>query len=301
MNNDKSVYFCSASWETRFLESAKRIIPQTRPSRILCYWFRDYAERTQENRNEFMKLFKDYDIEMIPLDLYISDSFSSSHEGALWRCIHEAIEDFVTSEGSFHFDITTIPREALWITLDLLKEKNIPGIIYYSQANSHGAWCSSNPNIPHIVPKLGGVAEFDRPTKLIILSGYDVERCDSLIMHYEPEATAIFLQEGYNEDFEKNQEPHKKRFSREQNVELLKMNSYSSDWGYSTISKFAKSFGENANLLLASVGPKTSSVALYLLQQEMPNTMLVYSSARDYNMHYSEEIRDVLTFKWPHR
>jgi len=216
-----------------------------------------------------------------------------------WVTIHEMLAEALPRMDSCVFDITTMPREALWITPDLLTEAGLPGKIFYHRANNHGDWCGCEPDRPHIVPKPGGVPSLDGPTKLLILSGYDEDRSEQLIASFEPDETLILYQEGLHEENRlKNEKKHRLSFINRQTIGFDSIDCYAPDWGFARVQKIVSKFAPDSNLILASLGPKTSAVSLYRLQRHFPKSGLIYSPCKDYNVDYSKGIGDTLTIDW---
>lgn len=299
----KKLYIATASWEPRFLEGARRTIKSHGCSDILCLWFEDYAARTEHTREAFASEFAHLKPTFEKLRLLSpcdeSGRQTPSAQIAVWREVFRIISENIIGVDEFVFDITTTPREALWIILDLITETGTPGTIVYHRAESHGEWCAGEPERPHIVPKLGGVSALDHPTRLLVLTGFDEDRCEHFLAHFEPEETVIMLQEGsIEEDPEKNQKPHINLFKGREGVRLMSMNSYSADWGYSALEAPALQLAVGANLVLASLGPKTSAVALYKLHRLIGSSALVYSACKEYNEDYSAGIAETLQLEW---
>jgi hypothetical protein len=296
--NKNILYIATASWESRYLEGAKRTIPTYQCNKALCFWFSDYEERTQPNRDAFVKEFDALKPKMEKLRLLGKDGDPQA-DAALWLRIYEVIKDSLVGVDSFVFDITTTPRVALWIIIDLLSVAKLPGVICYHKALSHGEWCGCEPDRPVIVPKLGGIGGLDRNTKLLVITGFDEDRSEHFMTHFEPEETLILLQDGSPKDPQRNRAPHLKRFEGRSGVTIRVMNSYSPDWGYSALEEAAVDFGKDSNLVLASVGPKTSAVSLYLLHRRLTYSSLVYSPCREYNSEYSTGIGETMEMQWP--
>ena len=291
------LYIATASWEERFLEGAKRVLEANQCTDALCFWFEDYEARTAEAREAFKKQFASLNPKFEKLKLLGAEGTPPVH-AEMWRRIFEVLADSLANKESFVFDITTTPRVALWIILDLLTEAKLPGIIYYHRAGKHGHWCGCEPDRPQLVPKLGGISSLEKETKLLVVTGFDEDRSEHFISHYEPTETLILLQEGSETDAERNRDPHLKRFRGRPAIQMVKMNSYAPDWGYATLEKEAVKFGSDSNLVLASVGPKTSAVSLYKLHRLLPHSSMVYSPCRDYNDEYSSGIGETLSLAW---
>ncbi len=298
----KVLYIATASWEQRFIEGAKRIIEDEECTSALCLWFEDYGKRSATARNEFAELFRHLNPRFENVGVIAHDALGCQGGSAAmvetWRRIFNVMSEELTTVERFVFDITTTPRAPLWSVLDLLTQAKIPGSVVYHRAGSHGPWCGSEPTQPLIVPKLGGLSRFDLPTKLVVLSGFDADRCEHFVSYYEPEETLIILQDGSSEDPTRNREPHLRRFQGRSGIRMESMNSYAADWGLSALERLVREFTGKCNVVLASVGPKTSAVSLYIIHRMMSSSAIVYSPCRDYNVDYSTGIGETLRLQW---
>ena len=297
----RALFIATLSWEPRFLEGARRILRDGEFSDILCFWFKEFEGRTAEAKRNFAKEFADLNPRFEMLQFSPPDASPRdipAIEINLWKRIFEILAPITKEVSTFTFDITTTPREALWTVLDLLAEAGLLGSVVYHRALSHGHWCGGEPEPPHIVPKLGGISALDKPTKLLILTGFDDDRSKQFILHFEPTETLILLQEGIDPEAEKSRRLHTSQFARRKAIRLETFDSYSQDWGFARMKELAVPFSQESNLMLASVGPKTSAVALYQLHRLLPNSALVYSPCRDYNVNYSHGIGDTLRLRW---
>jgi hypothetical protein len=298
----RALFIATLSWEPRFLEGARRILRSEVFSDVLCFGFKDFEERTAAIQKTFEEEFADLHPRFKMLQLSPSNRTTgrrlAATEGSLWKQIFDTVSTEIEEIDTFTFDVTTTPREALWIILDLLTEAKLSGSLAYHRASSHGAWCAGEPESPHIVPKLGGISALDKPTKLLILTGFDEDRSKQFILHFEPKETLILLQEGSDHEAEKSRSLHEHQFAGRKGIRLETLDSYSSDWGFASLEKMAVPFAEDSNLMLASVGPKTSAVALYRLHRSLLNSALVYSPCREYNKGYSTGIGETLRLKW---
>ena len=302
-----TTFITAASWEPRFLLGAQRVFSEQHFSNVICFWFEEFADRTKENRELFRGLTEHVHLRDVPLPMYDSKDVHGSRNtpayAIVWRRVRELFDELNGRVGSFVLDISTMPRELLWIVLDLLCDSNVSGRIVYHRAERHGEWCGAEPERPHIVPKLGGLPVLDRPTTLLIVSGYDGDRSEQFIASYEPQQSLILYQEfpdGVNaENREKNEGRHKERFgNRGANIALSGINCYEADWGFQVILDAATELTKGANLILASLGPKTSAVSLYRVHRRLDESSLVYAPCRSYNESYSTGIGESLWLDW---
>lgn len=301
--NNRTIFITAASWEPRFILGAERIVKSEQIHSCVCLWFEEFGKRTEEDRKKLSKLFAGKQYDEVALNLF---AHTVSNEERIvpsyvstWKTLHKLMAEMLPIVNYFILDITTIPREALWIMLDLLTEARVSGKVVYHRAESHGQWCGCEPERPHTVPKLGGSPSLDGATKLIVVSGYDEDRSDHFIATFEPDETLILFQEGlHNENIEKNEKKHRQRFGNRRTIGFKEIDWYAPDWGYEKLYQAAKIFGEGENLVLASLGPKTSAVSLYRIHRQMPQSGLVYSPCKEYNPDYSRGISNTLSIDW---
>lgn len=306
--SSREILISTASWEERFVKGTERLVAEHHFSSVLCFWFKEFDERTQEARRKFRDIVAPMEPHLVPLPMYATGEEGAPRKtpayATVWVDIWKALENVGESCDSFVLDITTMPREALWITLDLLTEARIPGKIVYHRALAHGEWCGSEPEPPHIVPKLGGEPSLERPTSLMIVSGYDEDRSEQFIASFEPDETLIMFQDSsptgtIDENRAKSDERHKKRFgNRGKAIKLRGVNCYTPDWGFALMMAAAREVGRNSNLILASLGPKTSAVSLYRVHCNLAESCLIYAPCRNYNPEYSEGIGVTYTLDW---
>lgn len=301
---NSSLFITTASWEPRFSDGVKEAFATSDFSSVLCFWFEEYGERTAEARASLADLCQSRNFLSVPLRFFSEadpqDRVKRPAHASTWRAIHKALGEALPGLDSFILDITTMPREVLWITLDLLTECGIPGAIIYHAAVSHGSWCGCEPEPPHIVPKLGGLPLINRPTKLLIASGYDEDRSEQFISTYEPIETLILFQDGVNEEnVHRNEKQHKLRFgNRGASLRFESVDFYSADWGTKRTIEIASSFADGGNLILASLGPKPSAVALFEAHRLLPTSSLAYAPCRNYNPEYSVGMKQVVSIEW---
>ncbi|WP_438482527.1 hypothetical protein [Oleiharenicola lentus] len=305
--NARKLFITAASWEPRFLLGADRVLKDHQFNKVLCLWFTEFGDRTLDARMSLGAKVGNAELSLVELPMYSVSGESGRRRTpayvTVWRQIRLALADPARDFDSFVLDITTMPREALWITLDLLTEAGLPGTIVYHRAKKHGDWCGSEPELPHIVPKLGGLPTLDLPTRLMIVSGYDEDRSEQFIVSFEPSETLILFQDSpagtRDENRAKNEERHKTRFGkRDKTISLHGVSCYSADWGFEQMMGAAIKIGLGANLILASLGPKTSAVSLYRVHRNLVESCLIYAPCRNYNPEYSEGIGETLTLEW---
>lgn len=105
---------------------------------------------------------------------------------------------------------------------------------------------------------------------------------------FEPSHTLLGLQlvDGDSANGERMNE-HRERFGREKDVEIFELDAYGSDNGEASILKQMKGFVDSHNVVMSSLGPKLSALALYRIQRAHPAVGLAYAPSREFNRGYS--------------
>ena len=67
------------------------------------------------------------------------------------------------------------------------------------------------------------------------------------------------------------------------------------DHGQAVILEQIRPYLDSHNIVMSSLGPKLSAVALYRIQREHPQIGLAYAPSREFNKDYSSGISDAIT------
>ncbi len=133
-------------------------------------------------------------------------------------------------------------------------------------------------------------------TVLAVLSGYDVERVQQLVRFYEPEHTIIARQMHDPLGAATGRlEKIKQRFEATSNVQWLEIDAFSPDHGQAAILEQVRPYLDSHNVIMSSLGPKVSAVALYRIQRDHRQIALAYAPSRDFNKDYSSGIGEAIT------
>jgi hypothetical protein len=112
-----------------------------------------------------------------------------------------------------------------------------------------------------------------------------------LINFFDPTITLLGIQKGKQlNNLERNFKKSATRYEKEPGIKLFYVNAYCSDHGFAEIEKNIKSYLEDTNLVMSSLGPKLSAIALYKLKRKYPDTALTYAPSREVNPEYSHGI-----------
>jgi hypothetical protein len=282
------------SWEPRFSLGFSRVTAERRPSKVIMYFYSEYAAISEQNRNGVRNACTEWKVPIEETPLSFSDTVSS------WKKLFRTIEDVQTGENDILIDITTMPRETIWIILDLLRDfGGSVKWVYHRPTQYSGEWLTRDPGTPRLVPKLGGVLRIGAATCLLILSGFDVARTRQVIQTYEPEVTLLGYQTGNqfgNQDL--NVTKHQLEFRSDSTVHPFEIDAYSADQGFGAMQEVIRAYAGDMNLIMTSLGPKPSAIAIKRIQGVFPDAALLYAPSNEFNPSYSEGLLDSLFGVW---
>jgi len=291
MNNFNVLITC-ASWEDRFTKGFDQI-NKTELSQVIIFYYKEYKDKTDLNR----KYISEYcDEKKIKHAEYL---LSFENPALSWKTIYDTIDSLDISSKKLAVDITTMPRETIWIILSMLEKKDAEiYYIYHRPKKYNKEWLSRDPGRPRLVYKLSGLSKFGVSTILVIITGFDTERAKQLINHFEPEYTFLGVQKGDQySNVAQNILKHEQEFEKNRNISLFKIDAYSDDHGYDTVLDQIKPYIENSNIIMTSLGPKLSAIALYRLHKVYEQISLAYAPSNEFNMEYSSGIGESIIRK----
>jgi hypothetical protein len=112
---------------------------------------------------------------------------------------------------------------------------------------------------------------------------------------YEPKTTLLGVQTGNQfGNQSQNIDIHRSLISPESGVTQFDVNAYSEDHGKATIEAQLQPHLCDSNVVMSSLGPKLSAVALYQIHKLHPSIALAYAPSQDYNREYSTGLGETL-------
>ncbi|MFA4987402.1 MAG: hypothetical protein WC712_12525, partial [Candidatus Brocadiia bacterium] len=143
MSDVNHVLVTVASWEERFSLGFERLLNEFTTSNILMYFVAEYAERTEEPRNHVIRLCKESKRQIESLEL----SFAAPARS--WQVLYESISSGIPAGASVVVDLSTMPREVIWMVLDLLQERGATIKYVYNPPRSYDLeWLTRDPGRP---------------------------------------------------------------------------------------------------------------------------------------------------------
>ena len=280
-----------ASWEERFLLGAQRVLGAGNVYRAILLHAEEYEDWTSDNRGSFAELCSKQGVD------HISKQVCLRSPEKTWDVLQRELAGQTMANREVIVDITTMPRDIIWQVFAFTEHLNCKiNYIYHKPASYNREWLSRDPERPRLVYKLSGVSEFGRPTTLIVLTGFDVRRTEQLIRFYEPATTLLGFQLGSQLGNEsQNIGIHKDLVRPDVGIHRFDIDAYSEDRGKGAIAVRIQEHITHRNVVMTSLGPKLSAVALYQLHKEYPTTSLAYAASLEYNRDYSKGIGESIS------
>lgn len=296
---DNCILITVLSWEERFIIGIEKDNTTFNPEKIILLKYNNPLTSLwkKENLTKVRKLFPN---KLLEIDLEVS---LTNHN---WVCIANLFKSYCT-ERRVVLDITTMTRESIWISLyNCLLNRCKTEYIYYKPKRYSKEWISRDPGKPRLLYKMSGVAKLGASTLLLVTTGYDIQRLDSLIYNFEPKQTILFFQNGdtkKNTSFLNN---YRNQFLQKHKVKkIFKYDAFDIESSFNLIEEqllqiddvYCEPIVDSYNVILNSLGPKTSAITLFKIWLKYPQVALSYIPSKEYNKDYSFGINGYTTGK----
>lgn len=280
MNKSNLVTF--ASWEERFVLGLEANLNQFQLGTVCVLYFDEYKEDTARNRGVVESLVEGVNFVMLRAD----------DPASTWKKSIETVSELARGSEELFVDVSTMPREIVWYVLWAAEQAGV-GVrcLYYSPKDYGDEWLSRDPRAPRMAFKLSGMADPSKATALLVTEGFDEQRVWRLVNWCEPDRLMVGVQEGgrfkRNEDVMRNA---LREFTREPGWDVFKLDAFGPRFGEVEILEQLGGVSDTHNVILASMGPKLTALALYRIQRRYEDMGLVYAPAGQYNKTYSRGI-----------
>ena len=293
--NDRRTLLSMVSWEDRFLLGLDRLLRRENPQSVILFRYDKWSERTDGHRRRAVKASRSAGCEVREVRLEYGNPEKA------WGAIRDVTRSIVPNKEEVIVDISTMPREAIWGLLLFLGEGGVGGRYAYHKPASYGEWLSRDPGIPRVALKLAGEMRFGTDTVVLIVTGFDRERTTQLVRTFDPKLVRLAIQSGSQFGNERrNVQKHRDILQSEGcSVDTFDVDAYSEDHGFQMIATEVARYVDNSNVVMASLGPKLSAMALFRVQRKYPSTALVYAPSHEYNSGYSKGIGDTISGMLP--
>lgn len=286
MKKDIDTLITVLGWEDRFRLGTDVILNKFNIKKIILITFSDYLNMPNMNtHNSFLtNKANELNIEIEPIELEYSNSILN------WKILDNY---FNTSKltNNLLLNITTIPRETIWMLLFFIKQQvNSICYIYFKPQEYGQEWLTKNHKNPRLLFKHSGLFELDKKLALFIITGFDEKRLNSLIEFYEPNKIVYFTQSG--NQFSNNIRNTSANLESRIQCEKIEIDNYDIESAIEVLRVEIEN-NQNYNIILDSQGPKPSSLSTYknyILSNK--RVALAYVPVRDFSTAYSKGFKD---------
>ncbi len=280
MNN--KVLITSVGWEPRFLGGLKDILSKdNQVTKIIFLHSLAFMDRTSEILRECTspEVLDERTFSVVSVDPV--DHVSS------WKTIENAILS-LPAQTNITLDITTMPRHFIWCCLHFIEKNKAKASVVYYRPTSYGSWLSGDNGRPKLIFRHSGIAYPDKPTSLVLFSGYDLERANQIVESLEPAKIILITQDG---DQLGNIERQITKIAGRSDVVHKNLNAYAPVRQITdALAELVEDEIDRSNVIATSVGPRPSAIPLYMLNKKHPEIGLLYSQSHLYNIDYSAGI-----------
>jgi hypothetical protein len=286
------LFITVASWEDRFYLGAEREFRASSPRSVLLYYSQEYHHWSRPNIDKFVSLCGKHRIGVE------QEHFSLKDPARAWESLRSRLMVPTVARKRVTVDITTMPRDIIWFVFYFLRQANCSVQYIYHRPESYSLeWLSRDPGRPRLVYKMSGIARIGLSTTLVVMTGYDVRRTEQLIRFYEPKRTLLGIQMGEQHgNLAQNVQSHRELISEAEGVSAFDVNAYDADHGLGALSgRLEQEDVRDTNIVMSSLGPKLSAVALFRYQEANPHVALSYAPSQEYNRDYSSGISQTLS------
>lgn len=271
-----------ASWEDRFERGASRIFGDHEIQRVTVFAVDKFMEWTLDSRKQIANIAEQQD------SVYAEAVLPADKPSEAWRDSIVPSISRIADGADVLVDVSTMPREVIWQVFWLLRRKNCRVQYVYHRPEGYGDWLSRDPGKPRLAYKMSGLSRLGARTALVVLAGYDVDRVEHLVATYEPSITLLGLQkDSVDPQNAERMAVLRKAFEQDSTVELFELDAYEADHGEHCIRSTIQSHAKDHNLILTSMGPKLSAIALFKMHWADDSLGLVYLPANEFNKDYS--------------
>lgn len=287
---DKSILFILPSWENRsYLGINKALSDGSKYDIIYLLKFTSpyFKEEVNQTIDKIKKLSSERAIKVIEVGFERNDL-------SAWREFSNIFSN-ISTDSNVSIDITTMPRNIIWILLCFLKNYFTKVKIIYNKPKKYtNDWVSRDPTSPELLLKHSGIMDISKKLSLFILPGYDKNRVIQLVNFYEPSKVCLFFQEGTQ--FQNDIRNEKKYYLDLWNFQLeeFDIDVYSKDGGLSIIETEVIKIKEEYNIIFSSLGPKIGAIPVYQSYILHPEIALAYIPCKEYNRNYCTDIGETI-------
>ncbi len=279
------------SWEDRFFLGVEHLLKTDCPVGITVLYSRTFATQTADNRAKVAKIAATAGVICNEVEVEFEDQVKTYFS---LEILLAELTSQLNSPTSVFLDISTMPRELIWMCFTLCTDNALATRWAYFPPEEYGKeWLTKEPDAPRMVLRKSGITQYGKQTAVVIVTGFDSERVMKAITYFEPGVVKLGVQIGEQyENLKRNADEQRKQLRPELcDISTFDIDAYLKDHGEQILNDVIDSLLITHNVLLTSQGPKPSAVAAFQIATSRPEVGLFYVPALEYNPQYSKGIR----------
>lgn len=302
-NYPDDLFITNASFEPRSGAIAELLSEQYSADKGIIYYNEEYSsvEGVKQTRNNIEKIRTKLEPHCGDIKLIEASRLNQEKQ---FKSIKESIYPFpnVNGEICVSIDSTTFTREILITVLTLLSKRfqNIKARMLYVSTEEYGEWLSSGHHDTRNIIGYSGMFDQNKPTLLVILSGFETSRTRVTIEEHEPQKVLLGIGDPPTEDglLERNREDMELVLARQETEEFTFPTESISE-SFEVINDNIIDYLHDWNIVLSPMSTKPSTIGAWLAARKHMEVQVSYTIPEEYNTRnyssgwktlYSEEI-----------
>lgn len=289
LSNDhaEELLIVSASFEPRCRFSVESLSNSFRCAAALVYVNHEFLDgppgnKTRQNLYKLVEMLGRHTEHVCVLEgswLSPQDQLSAIRNGL--TC--SLLADF---DGPISLDCTAFTRESLLVLVSLLQTiwPQTDVRLFYASPEDHGEWLSRGFRCVRNIAGLGGFPRANRPTTLVVLSGFEPFRTQKLIEEHEPVRVLLGVGDPpTSKQFYNRNMVEQELVLARQDVEEFRFPVGGVYESFDCMKELIAKFSET-NIVVAPMSTKFSTIATYLLTNDFPDLQVTYCVPGEYNV-----------------
>lgn len=281
------LFITSASFESRSVSAVEALSETYRAKKGIIYANRELLEdssneKTQKNLISIKNQLGDHcsTVSLAKGSWLNQEEQLSAMKSSLDGCNKTSDEMNVT------LDCTTFNREALMTMFSLLYNRypKTNTQICYISPKQHGEWLSRGHKQIRNVLGFTGLHKSQKPTVLILLTGFESHRANKIVEEFEPSKLLLGIgNPPTKKEFLKRNSDEREKIERHQDSASFEFPASNIKKSYEKINEIITNYSPDNNIVIAPMSTKLSTIGAWKAAREHQNVQITYSIPGEYN------------------
>lgn len=284
-NKPDDIFLVCASYESRSLAGVESLSEDYHAKKGIIYVNEEFiqgldGQRTRKNMKQLEEQLEPHcDEVVIAMGSWLETDVQLD-------TLKEHLTVPSTDGPTVTIDTTTFNREALLVTLTLLKLRfaSVSTRLIYISAEEHGEWLSRGHRLTRNILGFSGIIYSNKPTALVVLSGFETERTLNIIENLEP--TKVLLGIGNpptDQKFLNRTKEQQKIILNRQETENFEFAANDINKARIKLENIIDEYTPDWNIVIAPMSTKLSTVGTWMAAQKHPEVQVTYCLPGRYN------------------